>query len=99
MKDNYEEFKLLHLLLSYESISQNLPLQLKERSNNLEAKISKELYRDFSTFRMHLFENLIKNNDLDKSLLLRLTQKLCDRIIFILFAEDRGLLRTKSITI
>jgi type I restriction-modification system DNA methylase subunit len=34
---------------------------------------------------------------LDKALLLRLTQKLCDRIIFILFAEDRGLLTPNTI--
>jgi len=46
---------------------------------------------------MHLFENLVKNNSLDKALLLRLTQKLCDRIIFILFAEDRGLLTANTI--
>jgi len=39
----------------------------------------------------------VKNNTLDKALLLRLTQKLCDRIIFILFAEDRGLLTANTI--
>ncbi|MEA2028945.1 MAG: DNA methyltransferase, partial [Campylobacterota bacterium] len=95
---SYDEFKMLHLLLSYESIAQNIPLKLKEQSNSFEAQISKELYRDFSSFRMHLFDNLIANNTtVDKSLLLRLTQKLCDRIIFILFAEDRGLLRANSI--
>jgi len=95
---SYEEFKLLHLLISYESISEGIPLRLKNESNSFEEAISKKLYRDFSTFRLHLFQNLIANNqDKDKSLLLRLTQKLCDRIIFILFAEDRGLLRANSI--
>ncbi len=40
----------------------------------------------------------MKNNDaIEKSILLRLTQKLCDRIIFILFAEDRGLLHSNTI--
>ena len=94
---SYEEFKKLHLLLSYESIREDIPLKLKEKSNSFEANISKELYRDFSTFRTNLFENLIQNNDMDKSQLLRLTQKLCDRIIFILFGEDRELLRGNSI--
>ena len=94
---NYEEFKKLHLLLSYESIQKNLPHQLKENSNKFEQDISKKLYKDFSAFRMHLYENLVKNNTLDKALLLRLTQKLCDRIIFILFAEDRGLLTANTI--
>lgn len=94
---SYEDFRTLHLLLSYESIQENIPLKLKEKSTNFEQTISKELYRDFSAFRTHLFENILKNNDMDRSLLLRLTQKLCDRIIFILFAEDRELLKKETI--
>jgi len=94
---DYEKFKKLHLLLSYESIKQDIPLKLKEKSASFEQEISKKLYKDFSAFRTHLFENLVKNNNLDKAQLLRLTQKLCDRIIFILFAEDRGLLTPNTI--
>jgi hypothetical protein len=93
----YEEFKKLHLLVSFESLKDDIPLKLKEKSASYEQTISKELYRDFSQFRSHLFENIIKNNDLDRSLLLRLTQKLCDRIIFILFAEDRNLLKANTV--
>ncbi|TLT03339.1 Eco57I restriction-modification methylase domain-containing protein [Aliarcobacter cibarius] len=95
---NYEEFKKLHLLISYESIKEDIPLKLKEKTATFEQNISKELYKDFSAFRTHLFENIVKNNEnIDKSTLLRLTQKLCDRIIFILFAEDRGLLTPNTI--
>ncbi|WP_418185594.1 Eco57I restriction-modification methylase domain-containing protein [Aliarcobacter vitoriensis] len=95
---DYEEFKKLHLLLSYESIKEQIPLKIKEKSNLFEQNISKELYKDFSLFRTALFENIVKNNEnIDKSTLLRLTQKLCDRIIFILFAEDRGLLNTNTV--
>jgi len=94
---NYEEFKKFHLLLSHESIKDNIPQKLKDKSASFEQDISKNLYKDFSVFRTHLFENLVKNNSLDKALLLRLTQKLCDRIIFILFAEDRGLLTANTI--
>ena len=36
-------------------------------------------------------------NQQNQQTLLRLTQKLCDRIIFILFAEDRDLLRANMI--
>ncbi|WP_309500175.1 Eco57I restriction-modification methylase domain-containing protein [Sulfurovum sp.] len=93
----YDEFKTLHLLISYESIKENIPLKLKEKSANFEATISKKLYSDFSTFRTHLFENIVKNNDIDKQTLLRLTQKLCDRIIFILFAEDTNLLKPNTV--
>ncbi len=94
---NYDEFKKFHLLLSHESIKDNVPQKLKDKSASFEQDISKNLYKDFSAFRTHLFENLVKNNSLDKALLLRLTQKLCDRIIFILFAEDRGLLTANTI--
>ncbi len=95
---DYDEFKKLHLILSYESIKDDIPLKLKEKTANFEQEISKQLYKDFSTFRTHIFENLSLNNtDTDKALLLRLTQKLCDRIIFILFAEDRGLLTPNTI--
>lgn len=115
----YEEFKILHLLLSFESIRDNVPQKLKEKSSHFEQTISKALYRDFSAFRIRLFENIVKNNHIsvipaqagvqldsrlrgndegiDKQTLLRLTQKLCDRIVFILFAEDRGLLRSNTI--
>jgi len=95
---SYEEFKKLHLILSYESIKEDVPLKLKEKSATFEQDISKELYKDFSAFRLHLFDNLIKNNHtIESSTLLRLTQKICDRIIFILFAEDRGLLNSNTI--
>jgi len=95
---DYEGFKKLHLLLSYESIKEGIPLKLKEKTASFEASISKELYKDFSHFRNHLFENILKNNPtIEKTELLRYTQKLCDRIIFILFAEDRGLLQANTI--
>ncbi|MDX9742737.1 MAG: N-6 DNA methylase [Arcobacteraceae bacterium] len=114
---SFDEFKKLHLLLSFESIKEDIPLKLKVKSANFEAEISKQLYKDFSAFRTHLFENIVKNNFVtarneavqeadcgllhgvrnDKSTLLRLTQKLCDRIIFILFAEDRELLKHNTI--
>ena len=93
-----EEFYKLHLLISYESIKENIPSNLKDKSTTKEIDISKDLYKKFSSFRTSLFENLVKNNTThDKATLLRFTQKLCDRIIFILFAEDRGLLRTNTI--
>ncbi|OCL85002.1 Type IIS restriction enzyme Eco57I [Arcobacter porcinus] len=107
---SYEEFSKLHLILAYENIKDEKALKIREKSNLFEQNISKNLYKDFSNFRTLLFDNLVKNNlenetlvssdsNLlpDKSQLLRLTQKLCDRIIFILFAEDRALLRTNMI--
>ncbi|HJE02445.1 MAG TPA: type I restriction enzyme HsdR N-terminal domain-containing protein, partial [Aliarcobacter thereius] len=95
---SYDEFCKLHLLLAYENIKEEKALKIREKSNKFEQNISKELYKDFSNFRILLFDNLVKNNlSIEKSVLLRLTQKLCDRIIFILFAEDRTLLRANTI--
>ncbi|MDX4071246.1 N-6 DNA methylase [Aliarcobacter skirrowii] len=95
---SYDEFCKLHLLLSFENIKDETALKIKEKSNSFEQDISKKLYKDFSNFRTLLFENIVKNNtNIDKQTLLRLTQKLCDRIIFILFAEDRDLLRANMI--
>ena len=95
---SFDEFKKLHLLLSFESISTDLPLKLKEKFATHEREISNKFYKDFSAFRLTLFKNICKNNaSIDKNRLLSLTQKLCDRFIFILFAEDRGLLRLRTI--
>lgn len=95
---NFDEFKRLHLLLSFESIGTDLPLKLKEKFATHEREISNKFYKDFSAFRLTLFENICKNNaSIDKNKLLSLTQKLCDRFVFILFAEDRGLLRLRTI--
>ncbi len=95
---NFGEFKRLYLLLSFESISTDLPLKLKEKFATHEREISNKFYKDFSAFRLTLFKNICKNNaSIDKNRLLSLTQKLCDRFVFILFAEDRGLLRLRTI--
>ena len=73
---NFEEFKKFHYLLSFESIQDDLPVKLKEKSSIQEKQISDELYKDYSTFRLKLFDNIIKNNasQIDKIKLLRLTQ-------------------------
>lgn len=95
---SYDSFKLLWLCLSYESISTNLPEQIKNESVTKEEKISKELYIDYSLFRNEIFNDLVnKNPQFDKLLLFKKTQKLLDRFLFIFFAEDRLLLPTNSI--
>ncbi len=95
---NFTEFKKFYLLLNFNSIKNNTPLLLKEQSLNFQTEISKKFYNDYSDFRSNLFENLIKNNpNISKNELLSYTAKLCDRIIFILFAEDKTLLKPNTI--
>ena len=95
---SYDGFKLLWLCLSYESISTNLPEQIKNKSVTEEEEITKKLYSDYSLFRNEIFNDLVdKNPQFDKLLLFKKTQKLLDRFLFIFFAEDRLLLPTNSI--
>ena len=89
----------LWLCLSYDSISSNKPLKINKESLVSEEKITKELYKDYSEFRLKLFTDLKENNpQVIPEILLQKTQKLLDRMLFILFCEDRGLLPSNSIT-
>jgi len=95
---NEERFVLLYSLLNKESIFSDVPLTLKNDSRLEEEKISNELYKKYAGLRVNLFENIVKNNSqIDKLLLLEKTQKLLDRMVFIFFAEDRGILPTNTI--
>ena len=108
---DYEEFDLFHLTrndfarlwicLAYENIKNNLPKQIKLASLTNEEQITNALYKDYSNFKRDLFEDILKNNPTDdtehKILLFKKTQKLLDRLLFIFFAEDRGLLPPNSI--
>ena len=94
-----ERFELLYLILHKDSIFSNLPIQLKKETQFHEKEISEELYKDYSNFKSRLYNNLIKNHpDTDKLTLFKKSQKLLDRFLFILFAEDSGLLPPNSIS-
>ena len=87
------EFKFLYLCFSKESIFEDIPAIIKEKSNQHEEQISKKLYNDYSVFRNSIFQNLTKNNpQIDELLLFKKSQKLLDRFLFIFFAEDKGLI-------
>ncbi|KQC11145.1 MAG: hypothetical protein APR54_02945 [Candidatus Cloacimonas sp. SDB] len=87
------DFKFLYLCLSKDSILNDIPYLMKEKSNQHEDLISKKLYNDYSDFRNNIFQNLIKNNpQIDKLILFKKSQKLLDRFLFIFFCEDKGLI-------
>lgn len=93
-----QEFNLLYLCLSYNSISNSIPIKIKEESLSQEDTITKKLYKDYSEFKHKLYYNLVElNPEMDKLLLFKKSQKLIDRLLFILFGEDRGLLPPNSI--
>jgi len=93
-----ERFTLLYTLLNKESIFADVPLSLKTQSKLQEENISNELYKKYTTLRTNLFENIIQNNpSIDKHILLEKTQTILDRMVFIFFGEDRGILPPNTI--
>ncbi|MFN2262287.1 MAG: Eco57I restriction-modification methylase domain-containing protein [Psychroflexus sp.] len=93
-----DKFNLLFLILHKDNIFKGLPIQLKKETQFHEKEVSEELYKDYSNFKSKLFDNLILNHPgKDKLLLFKKSQKLLDRFLFILFAEDSGLLPPNSI--
>ena len=97
-KLTYEQFKLLYLCLCKEAVLDNLPAKIKQESITEEESITKKLYKEYSTFKRQLFNNIVEHNhDLDKLLLFKKTQKLLDRFLFLFFAEDRMLVPPNSV--
>ncbi|MBP5339453.1 MAG: N-6 DNA methylase [Prevotella sp.] len=101
---NEEGFRVLYLCLAWPQVERGVALQMKQESVSSEDQITKALYRDYSEFKRALFADILKQNpaseDRDEKewqlLLFKKTQKLLDRLLFIFFAEDCGLLPPNS---
>lgn len=98
-----QEFALLYLCLAYENIEKNLPKTVKAKSLSKEEEITNKLYKDYSEFKQVLFNDILALNHVDSAeqqiLLFKKTQKLLDRLLFIFFAEDSGLLTPNTMRI
>ena len=91
---SYEE---LYALLNQHSLESHEIARLKKLSKSQE-EITKEVYQEYSSFRLKLLNNLITNNrQLSKEDIFESANKLLDRFMFILFAEDRVLIPANSI--
>ena len=90
------EFRTLWLCLAYTNIAANLPKRIKTESVSSEDAITNALYRDYTNFKRVLYQDICANNgvadDDARVELYKKTQKLLDRMLFIFFAEDSGLL-------
>ena len=94
----YEDFQLLYLCLAYENISTNVPAKIKAESLSQEDAITRKLYKDYSVFKRELFQDLVAQNPEYEPLeLFKKSQKLLDRLLFLFFGEDRGLLPPNSV--
>ncbi|MBQ3628093.1 MAG: N-6 DNA methylase [Bacteroidaceae bacterium] len=100
-----KDFSELFLCLSWKEVEKGTALKMKSDSDLQEEEITQKLYRDYSLFKRLLFTDILKNNantsgvsEKDWQLMLfKKTQKLLDRLLFIFFAEDCGLLPPNSI--
>ncbi|MBS3741679.1 MAG: N-6 DNA methylase, partial [Candidatus Cloacimonetes bacterium] len=97
---NKENFNKFHLLLCRESLIKkegtSLTEKLTRKTRELEEDITKEFYNVYKQTRINLFEHLKKYNpDYEQEILFEKAQKFLDRIIFICFCEDLGLLPEK----
>lgn len=93
-----DEFRELYLCLAWPQVKTGVAIQMKGESVSNEDQITKSLYKDYSEFKRVLFADIVERNpDYDKLLLFKKTQKLLDRLLFIFFAEDCGLLPPNSI--
>ena len=99
-----EDFRELYLCLAWQQVERGVALQIKEESVSSEDQITKALYRDYSQFKRVLFADILKQNPAPEGkdekdwqlILFKKTQKLLDRLLFIFFAEDCGLLPPNS---
>ena len=95
-----QEFRELYLCLAWQQVERGTVIKMKEESVSSEDQITKALYKDYSEFKRVLFADILEHNPTPEGkdtkqwqlLLFKKTQKLLDRLLFILFAEDAGLL-------
>ncbi|HQW27206.1 MAG TPA: type I restriction enzyme HsdR N-terminal domain-containing protein, partial [Saprospiraceae bacterium] len=93
-----ESFALMYCCLHQVALQSDVPLKMKQQSVAEEENVTKKLYADYSRFRKQLFGNIVvQNPQYNKLDLFKKTQKLLDRFLFILFAEDRMLLPPNSV--
>ncbi|MBR6126295.1 N-6 DNA methylase, partial [bacterium] len=94
--DDENEFKRFYFCLcklnlldkNRNSLLDNL---VKDTSKN-EEEITKDFYKDFRNLRESLFEHICANNpEIDKKCILEKTQKLLDRLVFVMFCEDSSI--------
>ena len=105
----YERFEILELadsdaaycrfrlLLAADRLLSGETAKLLSENAQAEKEITQKLYRDYKTWRINLLIALIQSTGKLAESLIEPVQKLLDRVLFVAFAEDRGLLPQKSL--
>jgi len=81
------------LLLSADNLLSGKTASLLKESEQIDKEITDHLYADYKALRYNLIQTITKDNPTQTPLeVIRSTQTLLDRILFVAFAEDKGLL-------
>lgn len=98
-KDDYYEFKKFYYLLCEKNFvsqdKQSNTLKLISEHVAHQKEITNKFYNDYKQLRNKLIKDIIKNNIIKKdnfNIAVEKAQKIIDRIVFICFCEDCGLL-------
>ena len=97
LKDDLE-FKKFIYILSFDALvgtekKKAKTIELSEEYQKNQAEIEKKFYNEYKNIRLHIFENMRKNNPaVNENTIIEKVQKLLDRFLFICFCEDKGLL-------
>ena len=93
-----EEYARFVLLLSKANLLGGTTEKLFNDSQQQHKDITDQLYRDYRQLRIDLINGLKKdNNSIRRKTMVRISQKLLDRMLFIAFAENRGLLPRRTL--
>ena len=92
LADSSFEYQRFRLLLGADNLLGGQTLALLNESGQIEKQITRELYADYKRWRIQLITALAHANPLAPGALIAPAQKLLDRILFVAFAQQRGLL-------
>ncbi len=97
LKDDLEFKKFIYILSFYALVGTEEKkakiIELSEEYQKNQTEIEKKFYNEYKTIRLHIFENMRKNNPtINENIIIEKVQKLLDRFLFICFCEDKGLL-------
>ena len=97
LKDDLEFKKFIYILSFYALVGTEKKkaktIELSEEYQKNQSEIEKKFYNEYKAIRLHIFENMRKNNPaVNENTIIEKVQKLLDRFLFICFCEDKGLL-------
>ena len=97
LKDDLEFKKFIYILSFYALVGTEKKkaktIELSEEYQKNQVEIEKKFYNEYKAIRLHIFENMRKNNPtVNENTIIEKVQKLLDRFLFICFCEDKSLL-------